>query len=320
MHQTKTGILLANLGTPDAPTPGAVKRYLRQFLSDKRVVDTSRLLWWPLLRGVILPIRSPRVAKLYQSVWMEEGSPLMVYSRRQQQALAARLPDTPVALGMSYGSPSLASAVDDLLAQGVEHIVVLPLYPQYSCSTVAAVWDELARILAKKRAIPGISFIRDYAEHPDYIHALAASVRASFAVHGEPDLLLLSYHGIPQRYANQGDDYPQRCRDTTRELVSALGLPPERVRMTFQSRFGREPWLTPYTDETLKMLGEKGTKHIQVLCPGFAADCLETLEEIAVQNREIFLEAGGKQYEYIPALNADAAHIEMMVNLTAPYR
>ncbi|MGY8154406.1 ferrochelatase [Klebsiella pneumoniae] len=320
MHQTKTGILLANLGTPDAPTPGAVKRYLRQFLSDKRVVDTSRLLWWPLLRGVILPIRSPRVAKLYQSVWMEEGSPLMVYSRRQQQALAARLPDTPVALGMSYGSPSLASAVDDLLAQGVEHIVVLPLYPQYSCSTVAAVWDELALILAKKRAIPGISFIRDYAEHPDYIHALAASVRASFAVHGEPDLLLLSYHGIPQRYANQGDDYPQRCRDTTRELVSALGLPPERVMMTFQSRFGREPWLTPYTDETLKMLGEKGTKHIQVLCPGFAADCLETLEEIAVQNREIFLEAGGKQYEYIPALNADAAHIEMMVNLTAPYR
>lgn len=320
MHQTKTGILLANLGTPDAPTPGAVKRYLRQFLSDKRVVDTSRLLWWPLLRGVILPIRSPRVAKLYQSVWMEEGSPLMVYSRRQQQALAARLPDTPVALGMSYGLPSLASAVDDLLAQGVEHIVVLPLYPQYSCSTVAAVWDELARILAKKRAIPGISFIRDYAEHPDYIHALAASVRASFAVHGEPDLLLLSYHGIPQRYANQGDDYPQRCRDTTRELVSALGLPPERVMMTFQSRFGREPWLTPYTDETLKMLGEKGTKHIQVLCPGFAADCLETLEEIAVQNREIFLEAGGKQYEYIPALNADAAHIEMMVNLTAPYR
>ncbi len=320
MHQTKTGILLANLGTPDAPTPGAVKRYLRQFLSDKRVVDTSRLLWWPLLRGVILPIRSPRVAKLYQSVWMEEGSPLMVYSRRQQQALADRLPDTPVALGMSYGSPSLASAVDDLLAQGVEHIVVLPLYPQYSCSTVAAVWDELARILAKKRAIPGISFIRDYAEHPDYIHALAASVRASFAVHGEPDLLLLSYHGIPQRYANQGDDYPQRCRDTTRELVSALGLPPERVMMTFQSRFGREPWLTPYTDETLKMLGEKGTKHVQVLCPGFAADCLETLEEIAVQNREIFLEAGGKQYEYIPALNADAAHIEMMVNLTAPYR
>ncbi len=320
MHQTKTGILLANLGTPDAPTPDAVKRYLRQFLSDKRVVDTPRLLWWPLLRGVILPLRAPRVAKLYQSVWMEEGSPLMVYSRRQQQALAERLPDKPVALGMSYGSPALESAVDELLAQGVDHIVVLPLYPQYSCSTVAAVWDELARILAKKRAIPGISFIRDYADDASYIDALAASVRASFAVHGEPDVLLLSYHGIPQRFAHEGDDYPQRCRDTTRELVSALGLAPDRVMMTFQSRFGREPWLTPYTDETLKMLGEKGVKHIQVICPGFAADCLETLEEIAVQNREVFLEAGGQKYEYIPALNADSAHIEMMVNLTAPYR
>ncbi|MEF3092383.1 ferrochelatase [Raoultella sp. WB_B2P2-3] len=320
MHQTKTGILLANLGTPDAPTPDAVKRYLRQFLSDKRVVDTPRLLWWPLLRGVILPLRSPRVAKLYQSVWMEEGSPLMVYSRQQQQALAARLPDTPVALGMSYGSPALESAVDELLGQGVDHIIVLPLYPQYSCSTVAAVWDELARILGKKRAIPGISFIRDYADDAGYIAALAASVRASFAEHGEPDVLLLSYHGIPQRYAREGDDYPQRCRDTTRELVSALDLSPDRVMMTYQSRFGREPWLTPYTDETLKMLGEQGVKHVQVLCPGFSADCLETLEEIAVQNREFFLEAGGQKYEYIPALNADAAHIEMMVNLTAAYR
>lgn len=320
MSQAKTGILLANLGTPDAPTPQAVKRYLRQFLSDRRVVDTPRLLWWPLLRGVILPIRSPRVAKLYKSVWMEEGSPLMVYSRRQEKALAARLPDVPVALGMSYGSPSLESAVEALMARGVEHIVVLTLYPQYSCSTVAAVWDELARILGKKRFIPGISFIRDYADNADYIAALANSVRASFAQHGEPDLLLLSYHGIPQRYASQGDDYPQRCRDTTRELVSALDLPPEKVMMTFQSRFGREPWLTPYTDETLKMLGEKGVKHIQVMSPGFAADCLETLEEIAVQNREFFLEAGGEKYEYIPALNDSPEHIEMMVNLTAKYR
>ncbi|AVQ90398.1 ferrochelatase [Citrobacter freundii] len=320
MRQTKTGILLANLGTPDAPTPEAVKRYLRQFLSDPRVVDTSPALWWPLLRGVILPLRAPRVAKLYQSIWMEDGSPLMVYSKAQQQALAQRLPDTPVALGMSYGSPSLESAVDELLASGVEHMVVLPLYPQYSCSTVAAVWDELARILARKRGIPGVSFIRDYADDSSYIDALAKSARDSFAQHGEPDLLLLSYHGIPQRYADEGDDYPQRCRDTTRELVSALGLPPEKVMMTFQSRFGREPWLTPYTDETLKMLAEKGTRHIQVMCPGFAADCLETLEEVAVQNREIFLEAGGKQYEYIPALNATPEHIEMMVKLTAAYR
>ncbi|EPK7357901.1 ferrochelatase [Kluyvera ascorbata] len=320
MHHKKPGILLVNLGTPDAPTPGAIKRYLLQFLSDRRVVDTPRLLWWPLLRGVILPIRAPRVAKLYQSVWMEEGSPLMVYSRRQQRALAARLPDVPVVLGMSYGTPSLQSAVDELLAQGVDQLIVLPLYPQYSCSTVAAVWDELARILATKRAIPSVSLIRDYATNHDYIQALAASARASFERHGEPEVLLLSYHGIPQRYANEGDDYPQRCRDTTRELVSALGISPDRVMMTYQSRFGREPWLTPYTDETLKMLGEKGVKHIQVMCPGFSADCLETLEEIAVQNREVFLEAGGQKYEYIPALNDDDAHITMMANLTASYR
>lgn len=319
MRYKKTGILLVNLGTPDAPTAAAVKRYLRQFLSDRRVVDTPRLLWWPLLRGVILPIRAPRVAKLYQSVWMDEGSPLMVYSRRQQQALAERMTGTPVVLGMSYGSPSLESAVDELLAQDVDHIVVLPLYPQYSCSTAAAVWDELARVLGKTRAVPGVTFIRDYATDHDYINALAASVQASFARHGEPDMLLLSYHGIPQRYANEGDDYPQRCRDTTRALVSALEINPDKVMMTYQSRFGREPWLTPYTDETLKMLAEKGVKHLQVICPGFSADCLETLEEIAVQNREIYLEAGGVKYEYIPALNASPEHINMMQALVAPY-
>lgn len=320
MRFEKTGILLVNLGTPDAPTASAVKRYLRQFLSDKRVVDTSPLLWWPLLRGVILPLRSPRVAKLYKSIWMNEGSPLLVYSRRQQQALSARLSDIPVVLGMSYGKPSLDSAVAELIENGVTNIIVLPLYPQYSCSTVAAVWDELARILARYRRVPGISFIRDYADHPAYINALAGTVRQSFAQHGEPDLLLMSYHGIPQRYANEGDDYPQRCRDTTRELVGALEIDPDKTMMTFQSRFGREPWLTPYTDETLKMLPEKGIKHIQVMCPGFAADCLETLEEIAEQNREIFLEAGGEKYEYIPALNDDAAHIEMMVQLVSRYR
>lgn len=311
------GVLLANLGTPEAPTSSAVKRYLRQFLSDRRVVDAPRLKWWLILRAIVLPLRSPRVAKLYQSVWMEGGSPLMVYSRSQQQKLQALLPDTPVALGMSYGAPSIQSAVDALLSQGVNHIVVLSLYPQYSCSTVAAVWDELARVLAKTRNVPAVSFIRDYAQHPAYIAALAESARRSFAEHGEPDLLLLSYHGIPQRYADEGDDYPQRCRDTTRSLVSALGLPPEKVMMTFQSRFGKEPWLTPYTDETMKMLGEQGVKHIQVMCPGFAADCLETLEEIAIQNREIFQHAGGGKYEYIPALNDHDDHIAMMARLVA---
>ncbi|ELY7393046.1 ferrochelatase [Cronobacter universalis] len=320
MQSVKSGVLLVNLGTPQAPTSAAVKRYLKQFLSDRRVVDVPRIIWWPLLRGVILPLRSPRVAKLYKSVWMEEGSPLMVYSRRQEKALSAALGDVPVALGMSYGQPSLDSAVQKLLDQHVDHIIVLALYPQYSCSTVAAVWDELARITTRYRKLPSMTLIRDYACEPTYISALAQSVQRSFETHGEPDLLLLSYHGIPQRYANEGDDYPQRCRDTTRELVSALGIAPEKVMMTFQSRFGREPWLTPYTDETMKMLGEKGVKHIQVMCPGFSSDCLETLEEIAEQNREIFIEAGGEKFEYIPALNDDPAHIAMMKELVDRYR
>ncbi|HFR4114280.1 TPA: ferrochelatase [Yersinia enterocolitica] len=319
MKQSKLGVLMVNLGTPDAPTPQAVKRYLAEFLSDRRVVDTSPWLWWPLLRGVILPIRAPRVAKLYQSVWMEEGSPLLVYSRRQQKALAARMPDIPVELGMSYGSPNLPGAIDKLLAQGVTKLVVLPLYPQYSCSTSAAVWDAVARILKGYRRLPSISFIRDYAEHPAYISALKQSVENSFAQHGKPDRLVLSFHGIPKRYAQLGDDYPQRCEDTSRALREALSLslPAEQIMMTYQSRFGREPWLTPYTDETLKSLPSQGIKHIQLICPGFSADCLETLEEIKEQNREVFLHAGGKKFEYISALNDDKAHIDLLEQLVS---
>ncbi|MBW5877254.1 ferrochelatase [Yersinia enterocolitica] len=328
MKQSKLGVLMVNLGTPDAPTPQAVKRYLAEFLSDRRVVDTSPWLWWPLLRGVILPIRSPRVAKLYQSVWMDEGSPLLVYSRRQQKALAERMPEIPVELGMSYGSPNLPDAIDKLLAQGVTKLVVLPLYPQYSCSTSAAVWDAVARILKDYRRLPSISFIRDYAEHPAYISALQQSVENSFAQHGKPDRLVLSFHGIPKRYAQLGDDYPQRCDDTSRALRDALSLslPAEQIMMTYQSRFGREPWLTPYTDETLKSLPSQGIKHIQLICPGFSADCLETLEEIKEQNREIFLHAGGEKFEYIPALNDDESHIDLLEQLVKqeislfPYR
>ncbi|HDU2651054.1 TPA: ferrochelatase [Yersinia enterocolitica] len=317
MKQSKLGVLMVNLGTPDAPTPQAVKRYLAEFLSDRRVVDTSPWLWWPLLRGVILPIRSPRVAKLYQSVWMEEGSPLLVYSRRQQKALAARMPDIPVELGMSYGSPNLPGAIDKLLAQGVTKLVVLPLYPQYSCSTSAAVWDAVARILKGYRCLPSISFIRDYAEHPAYISALKQSVENSFVQHGKPDKLVLSFHGIPKRYAQLGDDYPQRCEETSRALRAEIALPAEQIMMTYQSRFGREPWLTPYTDETLKSLPSQGVKHIQLICPGFSADCLETLEEIKEQNREIFLHAGGEKFEYIPALNDDKAHIDLLEQLVS---
>ncbi|MBS0848963.1 ferrochelatase [Citrobacter sp. JGM124] len=320
MSQEKIGILLANLGTPSAPTTAAVRRYLRQFLSDRRVVDVPRIIWWPLLRGVILPLRSGRVAKLYKSIWMDEGSPLLVYSQRQKKALAEQLPDTPVALGMSYGEPSLQSAVDELMAHQVNHIIVLPLYPQYSCSTVAAVWDALGTVFAKSRNLPAISLIRDYATEPSYIEALASTVKRAFAEQGEPDILLLSYHGIPQRFADEGDDYPQRCRDTTHALLNYLGLPPEKLMMSYQSRFGREPWLMPYTDETLKMLAEKGVKHIQVMCPGFSSDCLETLEEMMVENRDVFIEAGGEKYEYIPALNDAPEHIKMMITLTERYR
>lgn len=315
MKKEKRGVLMVNLGTPDAPTPKAVKRYLAQFLHDRRVVDVSRLLWCPLLHGIILPIRSPRVAKLYQSVWMEEGSPLLVYSRRQQQGLANILPDMPVALGMSYGSPSLESALDSLLSQGVTELIVLPMYPQYSSSTTAAVWDGLAKALRARRQIPGVSFIRDYAEHPAYIAALRHSVEQSFAQHGVPDKLLISFHGIPKRYADEGDDYPQRCADTASALTRALGLDAGQVMMTFQSRFGREPWLTPYTDETMRALPAQGVKHIQVICPGFAADCLETLEEIKEQNREIFVHAGGEAFHYIPALNDDPLHIALLAQL-----
>lgn len=207
MRQDKPGVLLVNLGTPDAPTTPAVKRYLKQFLSDRRVVDTPRWLWWPILNIGILPLRSPRVAKLYASVWMDEGSPLMVYSQRQKAALAARL-DMPVELGMSYGNPSLKSAIDSLMQQGVNRLIVLPLYPQFSCSTVAAVWDGITDVFAGYRSLPTVQFIRDYAEHPAYIAALKASVERSFAQHGKPDLLVTSFHGIPQRFADEGDDYP----------------------------------------------------------------------------------------------------------------
>lgn len=314
------GVLLVNLGTPDAPTPAAVKRYLAEFLGDRRVVDLPRLQWWPILHGIVLPTRSPRVAKLYRSVWMEEGSPLLVYSRRQRQALSERLPELPVELGMSYGSPSLRSAVDSLLAQGVTDITVVPLYPQYSCSTTAAVWDGLATVLKDTRQLPGIRFIRDYAEHPAYIAALKQSVERSFAEHGVPDKLVISFHGIPQRYADEGDDYPARCAATAAALTAALGLPQQQVQMTFQSRFGREVWLTPYTDATMQALPGQGVKHVQVICPGFAADCLETLEEIQEQNREIFLHAGGEKFTYIPALNDAPAHIDLLEQLVKAAR
>lgn len=316
MNDAKYGVLLVNLGTPDAPTTAAVRRYLAQFLSDPRVVDTSPWIWKPILHGVILPIRSPKVAKLYQQVWMDEGSPLLVYSRAQQRALAQRFPDIPVELSMCYGNPSLDEGVMNLLQQGVDNIILLPLYPQYSCSTSAAVFDGVSTIFKGMRTIPSLHFIRSYAEHPLYINALVSSIDESFKQHGKPDRLVLSFHGIPERFIKTGDIYYDECCLTTEklkeQLEAQLGYSKDQVMLTFQSRFGREPWLSPYTDKTMEKLGSEGVDHVQVVCPGFSSDCLETLEEINEQNREFFIQGGGKQYEYIAALNDNSEHIDLL--------
>nr|WP_298716441.1 ferrochelatase [uncultured Oceanisphaera sp.] len=318
-NKVKTGVLLVNLGTPTAPTAKAVKTFLGQFLHDYRVVDIPRMLWCPLLHGIILPFRSPKVAKLYQSIWWEEGSPLMVVSRRQQAGLSAALQeagiDMPVALGMSYGEPSMATAWQELKDQGVDRVILLPMYPQYSVSTTASVFDSWARLMKNERRLPAFRFIHDYHDSHGYIQALAESVREHWEARGRTDLLLLSYHGIPKRFEDEGDPYGHQCHRTSELLAAELGLERHEWRTTFQSRFGREPWLQPYTDETMKALPGEDIKSVSVICPAFSADCLETLEEIAEQNKEIFMEAGGEAYHYIPALNDNPAHIRMMMDL-----
>lgn len=313
-NKNKQGVLLVNLGTPDEATAPAVKKFLSQFLHDQRVVDMTRWLWCPILHGVILPIRSPKVAKLYQTVWMEDGSPLMVYSKRQAKKLQ-QATDMPVELGMTYGNPSLQSGIEALISQGVEEVIVLPLYPQYSGTTTAAVSDGLAKAFKKIPVMPAYRFVRDYHEHPLYIKALAASVRRSWDKNGRGDYLLCSYHGIPKRYADNGDIYPQHCERTTELLGKELGLSSEQIGMTYQSRFGREEWLQPYTDKTLEQLPSRGVKKLDIIAPAFSSDCLETLEEISEQCCEIFEEHGGESFTYIPCLNDDDQHIEMMVDL-----
>ncbi|NOH25751.1 ferrochelatase [Vibrio europaeus] len=313
-NNKKQGVLLVNLGTPDEATAPAVKRFLSQFLHDKRVVDMTRWLWCPILHGVILPIRAPKVAKLYQTVWMEEGSPLLVYSKKQAEKLRQQL-DMPVELGMTYGNPSLKVGVEALLEQGVEEIIVLPLYPQYSGTTSAAVSDGLTKAFKQIPVIPSFQFIRDYHEHPLYIKALAESVKRSWQENGQGDYLLCSYHGIPKRFADNGDIYPQHCERTTALLGEELGLSPDKIGMTYQSRFGREEWLQPYTDKTLETLPAKGIKKLDIMAPAFSADCLETLEELSEQCCELYMESGGEKFTYIPCLNDDELHIQMMVDL-----
>lgn len=316
-----TGVLLTNLGTPDAPTAAALRRYLGEFLSDPRVVEMPRWLWRLILHGIILRVRPQRSARNYAKIWTEQGSPLLHIARQQQAALQQRLAarfqgPVKVALGMRYGQPSLADALEELRAAGARRIVALPLYPQYASATTGSTWDALSQTLQTWRWLPDLRFISHYPDHSGYIQALAGRIKTYWAEHGgQPDKLIFSFHGIPKNTFLAGDPYYCECQKTARLTAQALGLGIEQWQVCFQSRFGRQEWLQPYTDKTLEALGQAGTARVDVVCPGFAADCLETLEEIGQENRDIFLQAGGKEFHYIPALNADAAHIDALADL-----
>ena len=316
VNNKKAGVLLVNLGTPTAPTASAVKTFLSEFLHDKRVVDMTRFIWCPLLHGVILPIRAPKVAKLYQSVWMDEGSPLMVYSQRQVRALKERL-SMPVELSMTYGEPRIKSGIESLEQQGCEEIIILPLYPQYSRTTTAAVFDQIAKQYKTTPVLPNFTLVHNYHDHPLYIKALAESIRRSWEKKGKGDFVLCSYHGIPQRFVDNGDIYAAHCERTTELLAQELDLTPEQIGMSYQSRFGREAWLQPYTSETLKDLAPKGIKSLDIISPAFSSDCLETLEELSEECKEIFMEFGGQKYTFIPCLNDDELHIDMMADIVS---
>lgn len=312
----KIGVLLANLGTPDSPTPKSISRYLWQFLTDPRVVDLPRCKWYPLLKAIILPLRSKRIAKNYQAIWTEQGSPLLAISRQQKDALQAYLDtqniNAQVEIAMTYGNPSIQSTVKNLLKNQVERIIVLPLYPQYSSSTTGAVFDAFANALKEERGLVPFDFIHSYHIDENYINALANSIKVRLK---SDEFLLFSYHGIPLRYEKMGDYYREHCKQTTIAVVNKLGLTENQWGMTFQSRFGREEWLQPYTDKFLESAATQNIQKIVVICPGFSVDCLETIEEIDKENRENFLKNGGQSYQYIPALNVEHAHIEMMAKL-----
>jgi len=319
-----TGVLLVNLGTPDAPDRAAVRRYLKEFLWDPRVVEMARPLWWLVLNLVILNTRPRRSAHAYAKVWTDEGSPLLVISRHQCAALQAGLQEqfgsgVKVALAMRYGNPSVAAGLDELRQAGARRLLVLPLYPQYSATTTASTFDAVTQELRSWRWLPEMRFINHYHDFPAYIDALAASVRNYWAEHGEPERLVMSFHGIPEEYFRAGDPYHCECQKTGRLLAAALELPAERWLLTFQSRLGPKQWLKPYTDMTLKALGKEGVNNVHVICPGFSADCLETLEEISLQNREFFLAAGGETLGYIPCLNADSAHVTALLQLVGQH-
>lgn len=317
--QPSTGILVTNLGTPDAPTPAALRRYLREFLWDPRIVDLPRPLWWMLLQ-VILLIRPGRSAAAYEKIWTEQGSPLLDISRRQLQAISGKLQSelsqpVVVELGMRYGQPSIADALNRLHEAHAQRVLVLPLYPQYSSSTTASTFDAVAAAVKHRRWVPELRFINSYHDDPHYIAALAASLREAWKSRAPADRLIFSFHGTPQRFLTTGDPYYCQCQATARLVAEHLQLKDEQWQVTFQSIFGREQWLHPYTIDTLRELPGQGIKSVDIICPGFSADCLETLEEIEVENRDAFMEAGGEDYHYIPALNDRTDHIDALTQL-----
>lgn len=320
----RTGILLTNLGTPAAPTKEALKPYLAEFLSDPRVIELPRWQWWPILNGIILRTRPAKSAELYRAVWTDQGSPLLKIGLQQRDRLVAKMTDEGVEapfvrLAMRYGKPAMGEVLREFQAEGINRIVVLPLYPQYSATTTGSTFDALSKELTSWRWLPELHFLNDYYDHPLYIQALANSVREHFEAHGQPQKLVLSYHGMPQRYFDNGDPYYCFCQKTSRLVAEELRLSASEYITCFQSLFGREEWLKPYTSDTLEKFAKEGVKHVAVICPGFSADCLETIEEIAVENKKVFLEAGGQDYHYIAALNDRSDHIEMLWALVKPY-
>lgn len=320
----RTGVLLTNLGTPEAPTAQALRTYLREFLSDPRVVEIPRLVWMIILHGIILRVRPAKSAKLYQSIWTEKGSPLMVISEQQRDKVKTKLAEdfeepVEVALAMRYGQPSIESQLNRFQNQGIDNIVVMPLYPQYAGPTTGSSFDAVTKAMKKWRWIPSLHFVSSYHQNKKYIDALAASVKEHIEAHGKPDKLVLSYHGMPKLFHHQGDPYYCFCALTTRALAQALSLKEEDFVMTFQSRFGKAEWLKPYTDETLEELAKSGVKHVAIMSPAFSADCLETLEELVEENKEVFVDAGGETYHYIPCLNDRDDHIDAIADIVKPY-
>ena len=317
-----TGVLLNNLGTPDAPSPAALRRYLREFLWDPRVVEMPRWIWWLILNGLVLPVRSRSSARKYQHIWTDEGSPLLAISKRQVKALQAELRQScsgpvVVALGMRYGNPSIEAALNQLREANARRLLVLPLYPQYAAATTASTFDAVTAVLKNWRWIPELRMVTHYYDDPGYIDAVATSIREYWEFHSRSERLLFSFHGMPKRTHLAGDPYFCQCQATARLVAQQLQLEETQWDIAFQSRFGRQEWLKPYCDQTLRTWAKEGVKSVDVACPGFSADCLETLEELDMENRNIFLAAGGQRYHYIPALNDRPEHIRTLANLIA---